>query len=99
MQDHQPCASCTTSWYQYTQQQDDCIDEEHADGFRDGDIERTNLLTSHLLYNLVGIRLCVTVFNYEIKWSGTVAVNVSLFRELATADTCQPVELFTMTGR
>ena len=74
------------SWNQNTNQQDDSIDEEHANGLRDGDVERTNLLATNLLYYLVGIRLCITVLDHQIIRSGTVAVGILLFREFAAAE-------------
>ena len=68
-------------WYQ-----DDSIDEEHANGLRDGDVERTNLLVSHLLYYLVGIRLRISVLDHQIIRARTVSIGILLFREFAAAE-------------
>lgn len=48
-------------WYQDTQQQNDSIDEEHANGLRDGDVERTNLLVSTFSTILLGFA-CASAF-------------------------------------
>ena len=68
------------------QQQDDSINEEHANGLRDGDVERTNLLASHLLYYLVGIRLRISVLDHQVERSRTVSIGILLFREFAAAE-------------
>ena len=73
-------------WYQDTEQQDDSIDEEHANGLRDGDVKRTNLLASHLLYYLVGIRLRISVLDHQVERSWTVSIGILLFREFAAAE-------------
>ena len=73
-------------WYQYAQQQDDGINEEHTCGLGDGDVERQNLRTIHLLHNLVGIALRITILDYQIVRTGAVAIGISLLREFAAGE-------------
>ena len=86
-------------WYRDTEQQDDSIDEEHANGLRDGDVKRTNLLVSHLLYYLVGIRLRISVLNHQIIGPGRSPLASFSSENSLLQNTCQPVVVFTMTGR
>ena len=74
------------SWYQYAQQQDDGVYKENACGLGDGDVERQNLFPIHFFHYLVGIVLRITILNNQVVWTWTVAVGISLLRELSAGE-------------
>ena len=67
---------------EHTQQEDDGIDEKDGHRLCNGEVKRTHFLTVDLLYDFTWIGLGLTTFDTQSVRTRTVALLISMMREL-----------------